>query len=361
MTQQIIDMVTDSLMAKIEHHLSQFDVTTDFLDATVNSMHSAIDNMATMKEEQTLLLTQQHNAFQQSLATLETTTAKVSLTMPNLPAAATPYRDALINVSASRPANHPMIDPQTTQQILTQSKRVLIDIDITITKNTSISSICDLANETAANLKPPTELSIAIEEVTRLRNGAILLHLNSKEAADWVRSQEIRSIFAEGFSFSATIKDRGYPIMIPAVPFSFHPSEPHDLRELEERNRLPPSSIISARWLKPPSHHTEDQTHGHCTITLNSAESANITIRDNITIAGKRVHPSKLKKEPLWCLRCQRWGHRAIDCSSHLDVCGTCGQDHHTSDCVTYDIHWCVSCKDTSHCSWDRRCPSFLR
>jgi len=130
--------------------------------------------------------------------------------------------------------------------------------------------------------------------------------------------------------------------MTPAVPFSFRPTEPSNLHEIEEQNQLPQFSILSARWLKPPSRRSEDQTHSHCIISLNSAESANIMIRDNITIAGKRVCPSKFKKEPLRCLHCQCWGHRAIACSSQVDVCATCRQDHHTSNCTTTGTQWCI-------------------
>ena len=305
MKQQIINAVTEGITEKIEVHLMQFDLTHDIINANMTSLHSAINNLEKMKSEQKTLLIQQHSAFQQSLVTLENTTAKASHPAPSPLTTATSYRDALINTSASNPPNHPMIDPQVTQHLLMQSKQVLIDLDNIATESFSLAAICDLANEITTGLDPPTDLLITIDEVTCLRNGAILLQLNSKEAADWVHSQKIRTIFTEGFAPTATIKERGFPIMIPAVPFSFCPNEPSDLRETEECNRLPEFSVLSARWLKPPSRQSEDQMHGHCVITLNSAENANKAIRDSITIAGKRVCPSKFKKEPLHCLRCQ--------------------------------------------------------
>jgi len=80
----------------------------------------------------------------------------------------TTYCDTLINVSATRPANHPMIDPQVTQRILTQSKQVLVNVDSTSTKDISLASIRELAIEITAGLEPPAELLITIEEVTCL-------------------------------------------------------------------------------------------------------------------------------------------------------------------------------------------------
>src|SRR5882762_8531771 len=75
--QHLIDVVSEGLVAKIELHLTQFDLTHDILDANTTSLHSAIDDLEKIKTEQTSLLIQQHNAFQQSLANLETTMAKV--------------------------------------------------------------------------------------------------------------------------------------------------------------------------------------------------------------------------------------------------------------------------------------------
>ena len=205
--QQIIDVVSVGIMTKLEAHLTQFDLTHDIIDANTTSLHTAIDNLEKMKTEQTTLLVQQHSAFQQSLATLETTTAKVTQPTPPTPTIAASYRDTLINTTATYSANHPMLDPQITQRLLTQSKQVLIDLDNTSTESFSISTIRDLANEITANLDPPTDTTITIEEVTRLRNGVILLQMNSKEAADWVHSHKIRSVFAEGFAPTATIKE----------------------------------------------------------------------------------------------------------------------------------------------------------
>jgi len=121
-----------------------------------------------MKIQQASLLTQQQSELQQSLVTLESMTAKVTHTTSNLTNTASSYRDALINSSASMPANYPMIDPQVTQCILTQSKQILIDIDNASSKNNSLSLINELTNEIITGLDPLTNLSITLEEVTCL-------------------------------------------------------------------------------------------------------------------------------------------------------------------------------------------------
>ena len=100
--------------------------------------------------------------------------------------------------------------------------------------------------------------------------------------------------------------------------------------------------------------------HTHCILTMLSVKTANIIIRDSFYIHGKKVYPSKLKKEPLWCLKCHGWGHKASQCSAEVDTCGTCGNTHQTTVCKEEINKWCVSCQSPTHTSWDCQCPAFL-
>ena len=43
------------------------------------------------------------------------------------------------------------------------------------------------------------------------------------------------------------------------------------------------------------------------------------------------------------------------------DTCGTCGEEHRTSECGNKEKTYCVSCKSNTHTSWDRECPEFRR
>ncbi|KAI0054301.1 hypothetical protein BV25DRAFT_1767095, partial [Artomyces pyxidatus] len=196
----------------------------------------------------------------------------------------------------------------------------------------------------------------------RIHNGALILQFLSKEAADWIKSNSdatqpfTRSIFPEGI-----LKDRGYSVLVPFVPLTFQPDNMAALREIEERNRLPTGSVTRARWVKPLERRDPGQICGHAIMTTGSAEAANQIIRDGITVREKKVYPEKVKREPLRCLKCHRWGHRAADCHAITDTCGTCGQPHRTSHCSSYRTHYCVSCNSSDHSSWDRACPEFQK
>ena len=200
-----------------------------------------------------------------------------------------------------------------------------------------------------------------IETVLKTRTKAILLTFNSKEAAAWVKEPSNECFFAESFSKGSHVQERKYNLIVPRVPTTFNPGEIDQLRELEEANGLQKEAISKARWIKPEGRRRPDQTHAYAIISTNSAEAANLLIRDGLNIHGARVRPSKQKQEPTQCMKCRKWGHFASECPEESDTCGTCGGNHHTSTCKNKDKRFCVSCKDNKHASWDRSCPEFLR
>ena len=94
---------------------------------------------------------------------------------------------------------------------------------------------------------------------------------------------------------------------------------------------------------------------------VTSVDTANKLIRDGIGICNSYLRPTKQKQEPIQCMKCRRWGHFADKCPEGEDTCGTCGDKHCTSACKASNKLYCVSCVVTSHASWDRACPEFLK
>ena len=148
---------------------------------------------------------------------------------------------------------------------------------------------------------------------------------------------------------------------MPRTPITFDPKNEAHLRELEEGNNLDPKSIKKAKWIKPVNRRQTGQTHAYAIISLTSPSSANHLIRKGIMICRVKTTPSKLKHEPLQCLRCRSWGHVIVQCHSTLDTCGACREEHSTKDCSNPHLRYCISCKDSMHASWDRGCLEFTR
>src|SRR6266481_3540623 len=116
------------------------------------------------------------------------------------------------------------------------------------------------------------------------------------------------------------------------------------------------SSILQARWIKPPHRWSQGQTCVHAIFVISNPAAANKVLMDGLLVCQKHIYAEKCKKEPMRCLKCHGWGHLSYDCMQQYDTCGTCAGRHCTPDCK--DSRWprCVSCQTVGHPSWDRQC-----
>jgi hypothetical protein len=195
----------------------------------------------------------------------------------------------------------------------------------------------------------------------KTHRNAVVLTADSKETAEWLKDPGVEIAFTDAFSKDSHIRERTYELVVPRVPLTFDPKEDEHLREVEETNGLSTKEIRRAKWIKPIGRRRPDQTHAYAIFSLASAASANILIRDGLNICGTKVRPTKVKQEPIQCMKCRKWGHFATECPSEVEACGSCGEEHRTNLCRNKGKVHCVSCNDSTHASWDRKCPEFIR
>ena len=273
------------------------------------------------------------------------------------------YRDVL--VAGQAPTLRSSVDPKVLGDIDRKAKQILVDIFDEEGANTMDKSLTDLmakANEALDSMADASKPAIAkAESVFKTRKNAVLLTMNSKEAANWVQEPGNEETFANAFSKGAHIREREYNLVAPRVPLTFEPENAKHLREIEETNSLPPNSIRKARWIKPAERRRPGQTHAYAIITITSVNTANKLIKDGLGICSSFIRPTKLKHEPTQCMKCRRWGHFADKCLQMEDTCGTCGGKHRTSLCNNKDKRHCISCGSNFHASWDRTCPDFIK
>ena len=94
-------------------------------------------------------------------------------------------------------------------------------------------------------------------------------------------------------------------------------------------------------------------------ISLRDPSSANKILKEGASVLNRQVVPKKPKKEPIGCLRCQRFGHECRNCTSKTPNCGKCSDSHETNTCTTdQPSHKCLNCKG-NHPSYNRDCPRF--
>ena len=273
------------------------------------------------------------------------------------------YRDVL--VARQSPSYKTSVDPKVLGDIDRKAKQILVDVfdkEDTNTAEKSLAEHIEKANEVINSMTDANKpVKARVETASITRKGAILLTLDSKETATWIREPKNEMMFADSFVKGAHIRNREYNLIAPSIPLTFEPENGSHLREIEEANNLPSRVIRKARWIKPIGRRRPGQIHAFAILSITSADTANKLIKDGLIICSKLTRPSKQKQEPTQCMKCRRWGHFAAHCQEADDTCGTCGGKHRTNTCDNREKLHCVSCGDNSHASWDRACPEFTK
>jgi hypothetical protein len=108
------------------------------------------------------------------------------------------------------------------------------------------------ANETLKKIEDTDKpAKIHFESGIQTCKGALVLTLNSREAANGIRQLENKMAFTEAFLKGSHIRERTFNPVALRIPIVFKPDNSNHLRELEEVNRLSKFTICKAHWIKP--------------------------------------------------------------------------------------------------------------
>ncbi|VDC03410.1 unnamed protein product [Peniophora sp. CBMAI 1063] len=217
-----------------------------------------------------------------------------------------------------------------------------------------INAIKDGKLEEMANMK------LTVKFVYAARGGGVKVEMTTGEAAEWLRSEIGVKALEREIVLHLLTKEQLYNTMVQFVPLTFKPADADSLREMEQANGLPERSIARAQWIKPVERRKNTQMCAHLMISYRAPEPANQSIHDGLQICNKRLEVHRQRWEARQCGKCQSFDHLVDACTSPVNVCSTCGDDHYSKDCPRIG-KLCVSCKDDGHCSWDHDCPEFRR
>jgi hypothetical protein len=317
-----------TLHKAIKQDLSRmYDALTKQIDGVLATMSITLENT-----EKALADTQ---SLKEVTEEISTKVGRVNDAADKIASDTQTYQDVLAQSPAM--AGKSALDPKVLGDMECRACQILIDIYNEDNNNTLAKSLTDLvakANETIGKIADTDKLDkVVVETALQTQKGGLVMTLNSKEAANWLRQLEHKIAFTEGFSKGSHIRERTYNLIMPRVPIIFEPGNESHLRELEEINSLPDCVIHKARWIKPIERRRAGQIYAFVILSIASAEHANLLIRDSLNICGARVRPTKQKAEPIQCMKCRNWGHFAGECPAREDTCGTCGGKHHTNTC----------------------------
>jgi hypothetical protein len=252
------------------------------------------------------------------------------------------------------------LDPRYRARQLSKARQVLVDFtgpaDKEKMRNTSLTSLLEEANKTLKDVAPESEGEIA--HAIKLTHGGLLLEFSSQETLALLERDETKVAFLRGLGTSAFIRPRQYNVVVYYVPLTFKAGDPDGMREVENASGLSVGSIISTRWIKPPNRRSPRQVVAHAIFTFTDPGNANKALVNGLTVCQQSLNAIKSKREPVRCMKCQRWDHLASLCPALDDTCGSCGESHRTNLCSSPN-KYCAPCRTDGHTSWDRECPTF--
>ena len=248
------------------------------------------------------------------------------------------YKDALTKANSSHQMSPPLpsLQEQARANAAVKERQILIDLAEDHPVKRQVYSTDEMLTffQTALDaIKEKDDLDVKIRSLKLLKNGGILLELLNKEAAEWLKLEAQRNKFATATGGKLNIKDRLFNIVVQFIPISTALEDNDILRYIEEDSKIPRNSIISARWIKPISKRSPFQRFAHAIFSISSPVIANHIIKQGLIINRENLRAYKDKKEPLRCLKCQKWGHVARTCKADKDTCGSCAENHRSSAC----------------------------
>lgn len=200
-----------------------------------------------------------------------------------------------------------------------------------------------------------------IRSLITQKDGNVLLEADSDAAALWFTDVSNKVEFCCALGEGVVFKTRNFNVMALNAPLNLDTNEDKHLDEINEGNDLTEDAVTMIRWAKPIDKRTPHQRTAHLVLSFSNPDDANRAIANGITICNKKCFVEKVRREPIRCLKCQRWNHMAKDCKENGDTCSNCAGTHKTSACPHSHVTRCVSCKSNEHASWSRQCPTFLR
>ncbi|KAF9231250.1 hypothetical protein BU15DRAFT_56398 [Melanogaster broomeanus] len=270
------------------------------------------------------------------------------------------------SAAVKTPINTKNNAPATTAlaRAATRDKQILIDSQpdepFYLPEQTT-DFIADKIKTAIEKIREENSPPLIVKAILKLKSGGLIIEFDSNRSAQWIRQEDNRENFLIHLGTTARIRDRTFPILIPFLPVSSPIQDPEWLRALEVENGLMEDVIAYVRWIKPIEKRAPAQRVAHAIFQLTTPQAANALIRDGMYASKGKLHPSKDKREPIRCARCQRWGHIARECKSPQDTCATCGHAHKTAVCVSYKTFHCISCNSHDHSSNDSHCPTYER
>jgi hypothetical protein len=278
-----------------------------------------------------------------------TSTANTS-THPVRPGGPRTYAETLIS-----PPQH--VDPKLVAKEGIRARQLMLE-------GVSKESKCREMNNTQlkSNLSGILrEIGLEGKGIRAVNRQRLLIEMDNDYATGWLKEADNAQEFCSKVGPDVKFRTRTHNLIAYNVPIVVDLDNEKHMTEIHKTNQLEKGSIIRARWAKPIARRSPSQRSAHLILTFNDVDTANRALTNGLLIFHSKVQVDKVKKEPIHCLKCQKWNHYANECMAKEDTCSNCAEPHRSSQCPNPLKRRCVSCNTDNHASWYRECPIFLK
>ena len=224
-TNLTLDKLKDTLtkITLVSNIQTSIDKILPTIETTQARLNELLDYNKTNNHERT-----QTNANQPSYSNILKTSPPITLTNAYTPTQTTPaiahtaVRERQILIQPT--GTEPLFDPHFTPEEIT------------------------LCLETVVNaLDNPNKIDTTVKTVLCLHTGSLLLELNSKEATNWICTEDIHTQLITLLNVQGTIKDWQYPILVPFLSINHNITKKEWVDLVERENNLPYNSIVATK------------------------------------------------------------------------------------------------------------------
>ncbi|KAG1801154.1 uncharacterized protein BJ212DRAFT_1286792, partial [Suillus subaureus] len=120
-------------------------------------------------------------------------------------------------------------------------------------------------------------------------NGGLIAELESESLASWLNMTEGKTVLISNLDISVLFRHRTYPIVLEYLPIQLQIDDAGFPTQVEQENNLPPNTIASVRWIKPPTKCTAEQRKAFALMHITDIHVANNILQDGICINNEHV------------------------------------------------------------------------
>ena len=151
-------------------------------------------------------------------------------------------------------------------------------------KNSKFSHLDTLQLKTELNkiLTNTGLISGKIRSITNVRNGAIIIEMDSDNATKWISNKTTQDKICKDIGANPQFVARAFNIIAFNITLALDAYQVEHREEICEAIELNKKAIMAIRWAKAVENRSENQRTGHLILTFNNADAANRAITNGL-------------------------------------------------------------------------------